>query len=76
MKMKRKITVYGTYDRTHMADLIAIFAANVEDAYMQCGVEDYTAEQCFTHALQLLAMYPAYRGDVTIEWEKHEFRDA
>ena len=75
-EMKRKITVYGTYDRTHMVDLISIFAANIEDAYMQCGIEDYTAEQCFTHALQLLVLYPAHRGDITIEWLKHEFRDA
>ena len=70
MKMTKpnqfKIKRYTCNDRTHLVDNICIFAANIEDAYQQCGIENYTVEQCFTHALEVMQHYEAYYGDITI----------
>ena len=41
-----KVTRYSKYDVSHMADVIACLAANIEDAYRLAGVTDYTAKDC------------------------------
>lgn len=48
-----KIAKHTKYDITDLGDLIALMAANVEDAYITAGVKDYTSEDCFSKGFEL-----------------------
>jgi len=50
MKVKR----YLKYDLNHISDASAAMAANIEDAYLIAGVNDYTAKECVDRALDVL----------------------
>jgi hypothetical protein len=56
MKIKR----YGNYDLNSLTDLIVAFSANIEDAYIEAGVTDYTAKECVDHAIK--ALTPTWRN--------------
>lgn len=43
---EKKVERFERYDMTHVADVIACLAANLEDAYCMAGVTDYTARDC------------------------------
>ena len=49
-----KITRYVKMDAGgDLADHIVALAANVEDAYINAGIEGYTAQDCFDKGFQL-----------------------
>ena len=49
--MLTKIKRYKSYDSKMVPDLIALYAANIENAYITAGVTDYTAKECVDHAI-------------------------
>jgi len=83
-KLGLKIRRYGKYDTTLLSENITCMAANVENAYMNAGVKDYTAKDCVDHAISLIIhCYPKLAGDFhldtitageTMLWEDHKER--
>lgn len=52
---------YNSYDATSVSDVIAMTAANIEDAYIMAGVKDYTARDCVDRAAD--KVLDAYFGE-------------
>jgi predicted secreted protein len=43
---ERKVSRRDSWDMTHLSDMIACLAANMEEAYITAGVSDYSAKDC------------------------------
>jgi len=51
----RKIKVNNKYDIKNITldDLIVLMSANVENAYINAGIKDYSAKECFDKGFDL-----------------------
>jgi len=54
--MNYKVKRSTQYDPEHLVDATAMIAANIEDAYLLAGVEDYTAKDCMNHAIEFMKL--------------------
>ncbi|WMU72768.1 hypothetical protein OQ483_23050 [Enterobacter bugandensis] len=56
--MKVLIKRYENYDMTHLADALSCIAANIEDAYIQCGAlaeKDYNYNDLMNLAMKYIS---------------------
>lgn len=56
-KAKMKVARYENYGcgtrENVLSDFVAMLAANVEDAYLTAGIDDFSAKDCFDKAFLL-----------------------
>lgn len=75
--MNRIIKVYEMYDCTHISDFLSILMANVEDSFLQSGLQpskDYNANTIITTTMSLfssiISKEDIQKKEITYSWPK------